>query len=89
MKFTKHRKIKKYKTKELKPKDGYNRFKFCGKVFRYNENAILETEHDFSGKSLPVGATYAYDEDGNRYVVEFVFRNKWVPFNISQPNTYY
>ena len=80
---------KRYNAKELNPKDGYNRFKFFGKVFRYKEAEIFEIEHDFSGMSVPMGRTYAYDEDGKRYVVEFIFKKKWIPFNIGEAHLRY
>lgn len=88
-KLNQKRIARKSKTKELKPKDGYNRFKFRGKIFRYKKENITEIEHDFSGQSVPMGKTYAWDNDGNIYVIEFAFIKKWVPFSISEPKKIY
>lgn len=87
--FKNNRITKSSKTKELKPKDGHNRFAFQGKVLYYKEGEIKETERDFSGMSAPVGKAYANDDDGNRYVVKFIFMKKWFPIFISNTNQIY
>ena len=76
------------KTKELKQKDGYDRFKFMGRIFYYKEDEIKEINQDFSGQSVIYGQTNAFDNEGFDYTVEFVFNKKWIPFNISQMNRF-
>ena len=76
---------RKYKTKELKPKDGYSRFKFMGKVFRYLEDDIHIVSWDFSGMGLLLYGSIAIDEDGMTHDVEFIKRNgKYCIFSISE-----
>ena len=83
-KFNQKKFDKKRRVKELKPKDGYNRFEFMGKVFRYREEDIHIERKSFSGDELVEYGTMALDENGFRYDVSFWKRNgKYVPFAIS------
>ena len=83
MNFKKKMFYRKTRTKELKPKDGYNRFKFIGKVFRHREEDIRIKRKTFSGDELVEYGAMALDENGFRYDVSFWKRNgKYVPFAI-------
>lgn len=80
-KFNKKRFYRKTRTKELKPKDGYSRFKFMGKVFRYREEDIHIERKSFSGDELVEYGAMALDENGFRYDISFYKINgKYVPF---------
>ena len=83
MNWKNKRLYRKYRTKELKPKDGYSRFEFMGKVFRYREENIHIERMSFCGDELVEYGTMALDENGFRYDVSFWKRNeKYVPFAI-------
>lgn len=83
--WNRKRLCRKTRTKELKPKDGYNRFKFMGKVFRYLEEDIHIVSWDFSGMELLLYGSIATDENGMPYDVEFIKRNgKYCVFSVSE-----
>lgn len=84
-KFNKKRFYRKTRTKELKPKDGYSRFKFMGKVFRYLEDDIHIVSWNFSDSELPLYGSIATDDNGMPYDVEFIKRNgKYCVFSVSE-----
>ena len=83
-KFNQKKFDKKRRVKELKPKDGYNRFKFMGKVFRYREEDIFVLYHDPFGEYVTEYGAVVNCEDGRTYDVVFRKRNgEYVPFSIS------
>lgn len=75
---------RKTRTKELKPKDGYNRFNFAGNIFLYLEQDIhilnpLKSHDDYFEY-----VCFARDDNGKLYEVVFYRRNgKYFPFAIS------
>lgn len=75
------------KTKELKPEDGYNRFKFFGGILYYKEQEI--EMYCISTKEVIRGKSQGFDGEGNRYTIEFVlcYPVKWKPINIEPINT--
>lgn len=84
MNFKKKMFYRKTKTKELKPKDGYSRFEFMGKVFRYLEQDVHIVRYTLLGN--PIYGVYARSDDGRLHEVEFVYhkKGKYVPFLIDE-----
>lgn len=81
----KKRFCRKYKVKELKPKDGYNRFKLMGKVFRYREEDVHIVSWNLLCRDGLLYGSIALDEDGMKYDVEFIKRNgKYCIFSVSE-----
>lgn len=90
IKFNKKRNVfETQKLKELKPKDGYNRFKFSERIFHYKEKEIQM--HGFSLADPVYGYVKTFDDDGNYYTVKFVlcYPSKWKPINIRQIKAVY
>ena len=77
---------KQYTTKELKPKDGYNRFKWVNRIIKYKYGEI-KTEENSDFSNYVFGKVECRDNEDKIYEAEFILLNKkWIPFSIREIN---